>query len=185
MKNLLLYKLILFNALILAWGLGASGVSDRIATTFAADSTGITYLIVGFFVLTFIGLLFSAWNLNKRMNLYVSGNTPDIYRGKLLAEDLEWVAYAGGWMLFLGIIGTLLGLQISLEGVNTGNMTIDGVKTLAVKMIQGLRIELSATIVGAAFCLWTEMNYVLVRREAVRLGYHEANLIRMTHGISQ
>jgi hypothetical protein len=185
MKNLLLYKMILFNSLIAAWGIGTSSISERIATTFAADSTGISYLIVGFFLVTFVGTMFSAWNVNRRMNMYSRGEIPDIYRGNLWTDDIEWIAYAGGWMLFLGLIGTLLGLQISLEGVNTGNMTIEGVKTLAVKMIQGLRIELSATIVGAAACMWTEMNYVLVRRESVRLSYHESNLIRFTHRIDQ
>lgn len=177
MKNLLLYKLILFNVLLVAWGLGTAGITERIGQTFGADTTGVSYLILAFFGATFLGSVGYAWVINKVMNIYAKGNTPDSFRGVGWVEDIDWIAYSGAWMLFLGLIGTLMGLQISLEGVNTGNLSsLEGIKALAVKMVQGLRIEISTTIIGAAACLWTEMNFVIIRHSANKLARHENNI---------
>lgn len=177
MKNLLLYKLILFNVLLVAWGLGTAGVTDRITQTFGADTTGISYLILAFLGATFVGAMGYAWIINKASNKYARGENDGQIWGDMWLDDIDWIAYSGAWMLFLGLIGTLMGLQISLEGVNTGNLSnLEGIKALAVKMVQGLRIEISTTIIGAAACLWTEMNYVIIRHTANHVARHEKNI---------
>jgi uncharacterized membrane protein len=190
MKNILLYKLVLFNSLIAAWAIGMDTVSNRINATVSADTTGIVWLIIGLFAVTMAGAFSFAWRLNKRHNIFHTENFTlgDVmdkvdYEGVMWEKDSEWIAYSGGWLLFLGLIGTLLGLQISLEGVNTGNLNnIEGIKALAVQMVAGLRIELSATIVGAALCMLTEMNYVMIRKVASRVAHMENLAARQLGG---
>jgi hypothetical protein len=81
---------------------------------------------------------------------------------------LEHLMYGAGWMFILGLIGTLIGLGISLAKVNLTNIReIDGIVEIAVQLIVGLRVEISASILGAIFGLWTEVNYVFLKRNVI------------------
>lgn len=157
MKNILFYKLILVNSLAILWLGGTNHQTQWFSNMFQSDTTKVTWGIAALFVAVWC----ATWYVGKGLN--IAYNRGASYN----AKGLEWIGAAGGWMLFLGLIGTLLGLQISLSGVNTGNLgNLEGIKSLAVQMIGGLRIELSATILGAIFALWTEVNYVILKHTA-------------------
>lgn len=164
MKNILIYKLVLLNALAIAWLAVTNYQSGWFLKLFHSDTTGINYATAGLFILVFIATATSARKMNTAFNNIV--DEPDL-KWMVRKKHLDWIERAAGWMLFLGLIGTLYGLMISLSGVNTGNInSVDGLKTIGVQLITGLRIEISTTLIGAMCSLWTEVNYTVMKHTA-------------------
>lgn len=168
MKNILIYKLVLLNALAIAWLAVTNYQSGWFTKLFQADTTHLNYATAGLFVLIWIGTWGKARELNTAFNditgdhLYLND-----WVGELRIKQMDWIERAAGWMLFLGLIGTLYGLMISLSGVNTGNInSVDGLKTIGVQLITGLRVEISTTLIGAMLALWTEVNYAVMKHTA-------------------
>lgn len=167
-RNILFYKLVLLNTLAIAWLSVTQFQSGWFGKLFYSDTTGINYAIAGLFAVVLIGTARKGLEIN-RAHRDITGDTVYIndWQGELRLKQMEWIEKAAGWMLFLGLIGTLYGLMISLEGVNTGNFgSVEGIKQIAVQMVAGLRIEISTTIIGALFALWTEVNFTVIKHTA-------------------
>lgn len=166
MKNLLIYKLIILNVLAVVWLATSDFQTKWFQNLFFSDTTKINYFTAGLFVFATLMLLYEALQINRQVNAHLNGEVFEA-SGDLWVSDIEWLERSAGWMLFLGLIGTLYGLLLSLSAVNTGNLaTLEGIKQIAVQMMAGLRIELSTTIIGAIFSFWMEVNYAMVLREA-------------------
>jgi hypothetical protein len=95
-------------------------------------------------------------------------------KGRLLNRgayaDIAFIESTACWMFVLGMIGTFIGLSISLEGVSLENLKdVQGIQQVAVKLITGLKVEIAATVVGAIFGLWTEVNYVMLKVQATAI----------------
>ena len=179
MRNILLYRYTLLNALAIAWLSATEFQTQWFSKMVNTDITYITHSILVFFAVVFVmsGYTMLVQNRDHRDFNDTPPRGPLV--GSIRATNLDWIERAGMWMLMLGLIGTIRGLQISLEGVNTGNLaTLDGVKALAVQMISGLRIELATTLVGAGAFLWTEMNYTVIHHTAAQLAYDEERLMK-------
>jgi hypothetical protein len=142
---------------------------------FLSDTTHINFGTLGLFLLVLVGTGFKAKEINKaHYNITGSHFYNTDWEGELRLKKMEWMERAAGWMLFLGLIGTLFGLMLSLSAVNTGNLgNVEGIKQIAVQMMTGLRVELSTTIIGAMLALWTEVNYIIVKYTADQVVYHE------------
>lgn len=168
MKNLLIYKLLIINVVAAVWFVTSNFQTKWFTNLFFSDTTRVNYATALLFGVVMLTLFWEAWQVNRQVNKHIeSFPVEDDCSGSLWVSDIEWFERAAGWMLFLGLIGTLYGLMMSLSAVNTGNLsTIDGIKQIAVQMLAGLRIELSTTIIGAIASLWTEVNYALLHREA-------------------
>lgn len=164
MKNILIYKLVLLNALAIAWLSVTNYQSDWFMKLFHSDTTGINYATAGLFILVLVATAATAFKMNKAFNAIVE--EPHL-KWMVRKKHMDWIERASGWMLFIGLIGTLYGLMISLSGVNTGNInSVDGLKTIGVQLITGLRIEISTTLIGAMCALWTEVNYTVMKHTA-------------------
>jgi hypothetical protein len=172
-KNILIYKLVLLNTLAIAWLSITNYQTDWFGKLVHSDTTGINYATLGLFVLVLLATMFYAFKLNKAFNIIVAEPNR---RWMVRKKNFEWIERAAGWMLFLGLIGTLYGLMISLSGVNTGNInSVDGLKTIGVQLISGLRIEISTTLIGAIMAMWTEVNYTIVKHTADHFTSLEVN----------
>ena len=167
-KNILIYKLVLLNALAIAWLAITNYQTGWFNTLFYADTTRLNYATAGLFVLVWIGTMVKARELNIAFNNVTGTHVyQDEWIGELRLKQMEWIERAAGWMLFLGLIGTLYGLMMSLSGVNSGNFgSVDGIKQIAVQMVAGLRVEISTTIIGAMIALWTEVNVTVLKYTA-------------------
>lgn len=168
MRNILIYKLVLLNALAIAWLTVTNYQTGWFSKLFHADTTNLNYATAGLFVLVWFGTIAKAKEINNAFNCI---NNDDLHmpewEGEVRLKQMEWIERAAGWMLFLGLIGTLYGLMISLSGVNTGNInSVDGLKTIGVQLITGLRVEISTTLIGAMLALWTEVNYTVIKYTA-------------------
>lgn len=174
MKNVILYKLAIFNAVVVSWIAVTNYKSGWLTDMFVYDKSHVSYVILGVFLLALFGTVRESLKIN-------SAWYPGSIKNKAIAykvfEDslvnMEAVERQAAWMLFLGLIGTLIGLQISLDGVSTSNFgNVEGIKTIAVQLVSGLRVELSATILGAMSALWAEVNYVMCVKEAKKKLVH-------------
>jgi hypothetical protein len=178
-KHIVIYKLVLLNALAIAWLAITDYQTGWLNTLFHADTTRLNYGTAGLFVLVWIGTMRKAWEINRAANNLNGSHIHDEKLiGSLRLKQMEWIERAAGWMLFLGLIGTLYGLMLSLSGVNTGNFgSVEGIKHIAVQMVAGLRVEISTTIIGAMFALWTEVNFVVVKHTADVVAQAEDELL--------
>lgn len=168
MKNIVIYKLVLINALAITWLAVTNYQTGWLTGLFQADTTRLNYGTAGLFGLVWIGTMLKAREINTAFNDLMGNHVYERdWQGELRLKQMEWIERAAGWMLFLGLIGTLYGLMISLSGVNTGNFgSTEGIKQIAVQMVAGLRIEISTTIIGAMLALWTEVNFVILKHTA-------------------
>lgn len=168
MRNILIYKLVLLNALAITWLAVTNYQTGWFEKLFHADTTNLNYATAGLFALVWIGTWGKAKEINAAFNSIGSDDLfmPE-WEGELRLKKMEWMERAAGWMLFLGLIGTLYGLMISLSGVNTGNInSVEGLKVIGVQLITGLRVEISTTLIGAMLALWTEVNYAVIKYTA-------------------
>jgi hypothetical protein len=167
LKNILLYRLLLVNTIIGLWFGFTNFQTSWLTSMFATDTSKVTWLLGAWFVLVLILTLKTAWHTNKASNRLkgnfvwnIAKNPP---RGMIREKEILWIEWAAASMFVLGLIGTLLGLGISLAKVNTGALNDpEGIKAIATQLLIGLRVELSATIIGAMVGLWTELNYQIL-----------------------
>jgi hypothetical protein len=180
-KNILLYRLILINALVLLWMVGTELQFGWFTKLLMADSTYVSWGIMGVFAALSGILLWKAIVTNRDFNVLIATESPTVeqwdsieMKGSLREAEIDWFDRASAWLLFLGLIGTLLGLSMSLDGINTGSLgTPEGLKNVAVQMVAGLKTEISATVIGLVFSLWSEMNYVILRQTVIALADEE------------
>ena len=175
MRNILLYKYTLLNVLAIVWLVMTEIQTKWLSKMVFSDTTYISHTICGLFLAVFFATTLTMLKTNRDSNDF--SQMIGRRQGAIRVTNLDWIERTGMWMLMLGLIGTIRGLQISLEGVNTGNLAnLEGVKALAVQMITGLRIELAATLLGAGTFLWTEVNYAVINQTAAQLAYEEERL---------
>jgi hypothetical protein len=152
-RNILIYRLIIFNVIVAAWMAGTDISSNWMRQYLQHDSSKATWLIAA----VFGAMLFSTFRKGRLLN-----------RGAYV--DIAFIESAAGWMFVLGMIGTFIGLSISLEGVSLENLKdVQGIQQVAVKLITGLKVEIAATVVGVIFGLWTEVNYVMLKVQATAI----------------
>lgn len=87
-----------------------------------------------------------------------------------LAARLATVNEIGGWLVMLGLIGTVWGFIQSLTGVKTDGV-MDTAQTLSmvVILVQGMQVALYTTLVGSVFYLWLRANYRIAANGATKL----------------
>ncbi len=141
----LINTFILFLLSIFDW---KSGLLKEL---FLADSTRINYLMLCLFiVVVFLGGL-QTWAC-ERDNARLSSS-----------RVFAFIDASSSWFFIFGMIGTLIGIFISLQAVDaTSVRDLDGTVGIITQLIVGLKTEISASVYGAVFGLWTELIVFLV-----------------------
>ena len=87
-----------------------------------------------------------------------------------LTARLATVNEIGGWLVMLGLIGTVWGFIQSLTGVKTDGV-MDTTETLkmVIALVQGMQVALYTTLVGSVFYLWLRANYRIAANGATKL----------------
>lgn len=169
LKNLLLYRLAIFNILMVAL-LGYIGYEGWIAMALAADPTGICAIIALIFAVTFGSSANQAWGTAKGLN-FMKGLTDRQRRvppeGKPWTKrmvKIEHIHAAAGWMAYIGLIGTMIGFLLALGAIDPASMaTAAGVNALVPKMMASMGVAIWTTLTGAFFGFWTEVNHMMIR----------------------
>lgn len=87
-----------------------------------------------------------------------------------LSHKIQIVRQIANMLVFLGLIGTVIGFIIALSGVTPEGVTqIDSVATMVATLIHGMSIALYTTLLGAVLNVWLSINYRLLSSGSVDL----------------
>jgi len=87
-----------------------------------------------------------------------------------LASRIAVVRHIAGSLVFLGLIGTVIGFMIALSGVNPEDAAdISAIGPMVSTLISGMSVALSTTLVGAVLNVWLMVNYRLLESGTLRL----------------
>jgi len=160
--------------LFLVW---INGWVDRIVQ---GDSSGISILI---FVLFVIGLIASAWRIDKvtreldyirvgkggRLAAYVNSVTSNDRSTATRALELRlfsriaFVRHIANTLVLLGLIGTVVGFVMALSNVSAEAVADpNAVAGMVSQLISGMGVALYTTLVGSVLNLWLAANYQLL-----------------------
>lgn len=165
LSNLLMYRFAIVNglAVVLAIALWWSGY---VVPVFANDESRLTIAIAALFAVAWSGAVKETVVVSLALNsAKVHGPRPacEAMRDKDVAK-VEWLASASEWLVALGLLGTVIGFSMALSGVDQGALANAGGAQLAVTaLMQGMRVALNTTLLGAALALWHEVNVRMLR----------------------
>lgn len=87
-----------------------------------------------------------------------------------LASRIAVVRHIAGSLVFLGLIGTVIGFMIALSGVNPEDASdVSAIGPMVSTLIGGMSVALSTTLVGAVLNIWLMINYRLLESGTLRL----------------
>lgn len=191
-KYLLLLRFSVINGAGFAL-LAAAYFQGWIALVIAGDHTGIVLLIAGLFA---IGLAICGWkiwrtsnelNLIKdydplrpsRVGAYLDsvrkrgGDSRSISADALklkMSSRIGVVRHIANTLVFVGLIGTVIGFIIALSGVEpTLASDVKSVGPMVSTLIKGMSVALYTTLVGAVLNIWLMTNYRLLLSGTVNL----------------
>jgi hypothetical protein len=165
MRNLLVYRFLLANALGIALAM-ALAWTGHLTPVFEHDESHLTVAIAGLFV---IGWL---WSLKEVLSVSGSLNSSKLlgYRPATAAQadkallKVEWLEAVSEWLVGLGLLGTVIGFSIALSGIDqTTVKDAAGAQNAVATLMVGMRIALNTTLLGAALALWHEVNMRMLR----------------------
>jgi biopolymer transport protein ExbB/TolQ len=189
---LLLLRFCLLNIAALAL-LAAAWGNGLVARAFESDTTRLVFVIAAVFV---AGLSLAFWRVfetSRELNrlrrfdpaepslaaAYVAQvKNKDAQSRQILASSLRLklsqritlVRHIGSSLVFLGLIGTVIGFIIALSGVDPETVgDVDKISIMAATLIQGMSTALMTTLVGAVLNIWLMANYQLLATGTVKL----------------
>ena len=167
LKNLLMYRLVLFNALSF-YGLFVAYQMGWLHKIVEADASGIVYAISALFIVVLLSTFRQGWKVSKYINQIKAAHWIDDGFAKRIAgqkrlHKLTHIDRAAGWMTTLGLIGTVVGFILAFMGINMDLVgSASGVQQIATQLVTGMGTALVTTLVGACAGLWTEVNYKMI-----------------------
>jgi len=191
-RYLLLVRFALFNLVAVSL-LASAYLQGWLDGILRADLVELSFVIVGLFL---YGLIFCAtrvWHTSQELNdIKVGAPAPDSHAGRyltaiMLAEGtgrevlqgvlrlkltnrIAVVRHVASSLVFLGLIGTVIGFIIALSGVDPAGATDSGrVGAMVSTLISGMSVALNTTLVGAVLYVWLNVNHRLLTTGTVDL----------------
>ena len=73
-------------------------------------------------------------------------------------------------LIFLGLIGTVIGFIIGLSGIDAAATTnVDKIAPMITELINGMSVALYTTLLGAVLNIWLNVNLRILTDGSVRL----------------
>ena len=76
-----------------------------------------------------------------------------------LTDRIVTVRHIANALIFLGLIGTVIGFIIALSAVDPNAASDENVAGVIATLIDGMSVALNTTLVGATLYLWLTVNY--------------------------
>jgi MotA/TolQ/ExbB proton channel family len=191
-RYLLLLRFTVLNLVALAL-LGAAWFKGWIELILAGDSTHQVLLIAAVFAygLTRCGgkIVVTSAELNQIGDLSLAGSSPgreylngikghDAHSRAISASALRMklmsrigsVRHIANSLVFLGLLGTVIGFIMALSGVDAQTAgDVDAIVPMVTTLIGGMSVALYTTLVGAVLNIWLMVNYRLLESGTVTL----------------
>lgn len=165
LSNLLLYRFIIFNTLIFAL-VAALAWNGVLGPIYEGDQSRLTIAITVLFAVGWLWSLKETAVVSLELNSSkISGPEPACYakRDKDIAKT-EWLTSVSEWLVALGLLGTVIGFSIALSGIDEGSVAnATGAQGAVASLMQGMRVALNTTLLGAALAIWHEVNMRMLR----------------------
>ena len=165
MRNLLLYRFILANALGATLA-GAFAWSGQLLPLFETDQSRLTFAIAALFLIGW------GWTLKEVIAVSASLNRCKAlgYRPASAAQadkaglKVEWLEAVADWLVELGLLGTVIGFSLALSGIDQTSLTqASGAQDAVAALMQGMRVALNTTLLGAALAIWHQVNLRMLK----------------------
>ena len=150
LKNLLVFRIALFNIIMLAL-LGAAATQGWVQYVFQSDHSRISYLISGVFALTVVGTIHRAIKVGNALNSLKSGEEVD--RREILKMPIKnaYLHTATDSLTGLAIVGTVIGMVLMTKNLDLANPNLG-------ELVSGIGVAFMATLTGIATAMWAAVN---------------------------
>ena len=191
-RFLLLTRFIVINTFLGALVLAAFG-QGWLDTMISARLAELTLIIVAVFVYGLAVCGWKIWRLTVELNGLATKSLPDdnpltrylnhveasdsqsraLQAGTLrleLTDRIVSVRHTANTLIFLGLIGTVIGFIIALSAVDPNTAAdAENVASVIATLIDGMSVALNTTLVGATLYLWLTVNYRVLTSGTVSL----------------
>lgn len=191
-RYLLVMRFLVVNVIAFAL-VAAAWMQGWLDIVFAGDATKLALVIVAVF---FAGLVLCGLKVTQASAELNQIKSPEAYPKSRAARYLKAIASRDGQsrsitasalklklssriavvrhiansLVFLGLIGTVIGFMIALSGVNPdGAADISAIGPMVSTLISGMSVALTTTLVGAILNVWLMINYRLLESGTLRL----------------
>ncbi len=87
-----------------------------------------------------------------------------------LGDHIGIVSYIANTLVFLGLVGTVIGFIVALSGVDPQATTsVDKVAPMVTTLIHGMSIALYTTLIGSVLHVWLMMNHRILASGTLHL----------------
>lgn len=87
-----------------------------------------------------------------------------------MGNQIGAVRYIANALVFLGLIGTVIGFIVGLTGIDANAaQDVDKIAPMVSELINGMSVALYTTLLGAVLNLWLNMNLRIMTDGSVRL----------------
>ena len=191
-RYLLLTRFIVINTFLGALVLAAFG-QGWLDTMISARLAELTLIIVAVFLYGLAACGWKIWRLTVELNGLAMESLPDdnpltryldhveasdsqsraLQAGTLrleLTDRIVSVRHIANTLIFLGLIGTVIGFIIALSAVDPNTAAeAENVASVIATLIDGMSVALNTTLVGATLYLWLTVNYRVLTSGTVSL----------------
>lgn len=163
LNHLLLFRFLIAN-LLAAAGAGVLYWKGIVAPLFINDTSYISYGIAALFLCAL------GWTLREITSLSLDINAAK-KRGYVPAfssqrdkdvSKIEWLNSISGWLVALGLLGTVVGFRMALGAVEDVSGAA-AAKTAVTTLMKGLEVAINTTLIGAVLALWNEVNFRMLK----------------------
>ena len=191
-RYLLLTRFIVINTFLGALVLAAFG-QGWLDTMISARLAELTLIIVAVFLYGLAACDWKIWRLTVELNGLAMESLPDdnpltryldhvessdsqsraLQAGTLrleLTDRIVSVRHIANTLIFLGLIGTVIGFIIALSAVDPNTAAeAENVASVIATLIDGMSVALNTTLIGATLYLWLTVNYRVLTSGTVSL----------------
>ncbi|MFY0615604.1 MAG: MotA/TolQ/ExbB proton channel family protein [Hyphomicrobiaceae bacterium] len=87
-----------------------------------------------------------------------------------MGNEISAIRYIANSLVFLGLIGTVIGFIIGLSGIDAAATTnVDKIAPMITELINGMSVALYTTLLGAVLNIWLNVNLRILTDGSVRL----------------
>ncbi len=87
-----------------------------------------------------------------------------------LRNEIALVRQVANTLVFLGLVGTVVGFIVALSGVSPDvAVSVDGVGSMVATLVSGMSIALYTTLIGSVLHVWLMVDYRILSTGAARL----------------